>query len=61
MGEFAPYAVAAVVLAEERLVVLGQVAGSPEPIPVGTEVELVVEPLYEDDEREYLVWKWRTP
>ena len=42
-----------------RGVVLGQVAGPSEPIPIGTEVELVVEPLYEDDDHEYLVWKWR--
>ena len=58
-GPFEPYAVAAVALAEERLVVLGQVAGSSEPIQIGTEVDLVVEPLYEDDDHEYLVWKWR--
>jgi uncharacterized protein len=58
-GPFEPYAVAAVALAAERLVVLGQISGSSEPIPIGTEVELVVEPLYEDDDHRYLVWKWR--
>ena len=26
---------------------------------MGTEVELVLDTLYEDDEHEYLVWKWR--
>ena len=26
---------------------------------VGTEVELVLDTLYEDDDHEYLVWKWR--
>ena len=26
---------------------------------MGTEVELVVDTLFEDDDNEYLVWKWR--
>jgi len=26
---------------------------------VGEEVELVLDTLYEDDEHEYVVWKWR--
>jgi hypothetical protein len=26
---------------------------------VGDEVELVLDTLYEDDEHEYVVWKWR--
>jgi uncharacterized OB-fold protein len=56
---FEPYGVAAVELTEERMVVLGQVAGSTAPLAVGTEVELVVDTLYEDDEREYVVWKWK--
>ena len=57
---FEPYGVAAVELAEERMVVLGQVAGNAtEPLAVGAEVELVVEGLFEDDDNEYLVWKWR--
>ena len=56
---FVPYGVAAVELDEERMVVLGRVDGDT-PIPVGTEVELVVDTLYEDEDSEYLVWKWRT-
>jgi len=28
-------------------------------LAVGTEVELVVDVLYEDDDHQYLVWKWR--
>jgi|GEM_PF-6128805 len=28
-------------------------------LAVGTEVELVLDTLYEDDDHEYLVWKWR--
>jgi hypothetical protein len=56
---FEPYAVAAVELAEERMIVLGQVAGPIEGLRVGAEMELVVGTLYEDGENEYLVWKWR--
>ena len=55
---FVPYGVAAVELNEERMVVLGRVEGDI-PNPIGTEVELVVDTLYEDDDGEYLVWKWR--
>jgi uncharacterized OB-fold protein len=59
MGPFEPYVVAAVELPDEQMVVLGQVLGTSEPLAVGTAVELVTDTLYEDDEREYLVWKWR--
>lgn len=54
-----PYAIAAVELAEERMVILGAVAGDASGLAVGSEVELIVDTLYEDDEHEYLVWKWR--
>jgi uncharacterized protein len=57
---YVPFCIAAVELAEEKMVVMGQV--SPEvtvdQLTVGTEVELVLDVLYEDDEHEYLVWKW---
>jgi hypothetical protein len=58
---FQPYAIAAVELAEERMVVLGQVApGVPtSSLEVGMRMDLVADPLYADDEHEYLVWKWR--
>lgn len=56
---FEPYAVAAVWLAEERMVVLGRVAGEHAGLSVGATVELVLDTLFEDDEHEYLVWKWR--
>ena len=58
---FEPYAIAAVELAEERMVVLGQLAGgaSIDDLRVGQEVELVLETLYEDDENAYVVWKWQ--
>ena len=56
---FEPYAIAAVELADERIVVLGQVAGEAATLGIGTEVELVVDTLSEDDDHEYLMWKWR--
>ena len=58
---FVPYTVAAVELAEEKLVVLGQVDAGIDPadLRVGAEVELAVGTLYEDDDHEYVVWKWR--
>jgi uncharacterized OB-fold protein len=58
---FVPYTVAAVELARERMVVLGQLDSGVDPasLEVGQEMELVLGTLYEDDEHEYLVWKWR--
>jgi uncharacterized protein len=58
---FVPYAVAAVELEREKMVVLGQVAGGVgcDQLHAGQEMELVLDTLYEDDANEYLVWKWR--
>ena len=58
---FEPYTVAAVELGEERMVVMGQLADGVDPasLEVGMEMELVLGTLYEDDENEYVVWKWR--
>jgi uncharacterized OB-fold protein len=58
---FRPYAIAAVELADERMVVLGQVVPETgvDDLAVGMEMELTVGTLYEDDEAEYLIWKWR--
>ncbi len=58
---FEPYGVAAVELAKERMVVLGQLATGTDiaGLTVGAEMELVVEPLYEDDESVHTVWKWQ--
>ena len=58
---FVPYAIAAVELAEERMVVLGQMAEGTEvsDLKAGMEVELVLEKLYEDDASEYMVWRWK--
>jgi uncharacterized OB-fold protein len=57
---FVPYAVAAVELEAEKMVVLGQVDGAGvEQLEAGQQMELVLGTLYEDSEAEYLVWKWR--
>jgi uncharacterized protein len=58
---YVPFALAAVELADEQMVVMGQLIPGVgvNDLKVGTEVELVLDTLYEDDEHEYLVWKWR--
>ena len=58
---FEPYALAAVELAQEKMVVLGQVARgfSLAELEVGMPMALVVETLFEDEQTEYLVWKWK--
>ena len=57
---FVPYAIAAVELEEEKLVVLGQVDGAAvEDLEAGMEMELTLAPLFEEDGREVMVWKWR--
>jgi uncharacterized OB-fold protein len=58
---YQPFALAAVELAEEKMVVMGQVSASVDvaDLRIGTEVEVTVDTLYEDDDHEYLVWKWR--
>jgi uncharacterized OB-fold protein len=58
---FEPYGVAAVELAEEQMVVLGQLAAGTDvgALALGREMELIVEPLYETDDEVRTVWKWR--
>ncbi|MGE4650379.1 MAG: benzoylsuccinyl-CoA thiolase, partial [Myxococcota bacterium] len=57
---YVPVTVAAVELEAEKMVVLGQVADAGvEDLEVGAEMELVFSTLFEDDENEYVVWKWR--
>jgi hypothetical protein len=60
-GDYEPFAHAAVELAEEQMVILGQVAKGygVADLKVGQEVELVVEDLYSDDDHDYVVYKWR--
>jgi len=59
--EHEPFALAAVELADEQIVVLGQVAHgySVDDLSVGAPVELVVEPLYEVDGVEHLIYRWK--
>ena len=57
---FEPYTLAAVELAKEKMVILGQVAGATvTDLKVGMEMELVIDTLFEDDEHEHTVWKWK--
>ena len=59
--EHVPFALAAVELAEEQMVVLGQVAEGygVADLAVGAPVELVVEPLYEIDGVAHLIYRWK--
>ena len=59
---YVPFALAAVELEAEGIVVLGQVADgyTVDDLAIGAEVELVVEPLYEDDDTTTrTIWKWK--
>jgi uncharacterized OB-fold protein len=58
---FVPYTVAAVELAAERMVVLGQLAPGIDPatLELGMEMELVLDTLFEDETAEHVVWKWK--
>ncbi len=57
---FEPYALAAVELSDEGIVVLGQVAKGvrAEELHVGMEMQLEIDALYRDDDHEYLVYVW---
>lgn len=59
--EFRPFAIAAVELAAEQMVVLGQVADGygVADLQVGQQVELVVEELYADADTSYLIYRWK--
>jgi uncharacterized protein len=59
---YEPFALAAVELEGEGIVVLGQVADGygVDDLAVGAPVELVVETLYADDDgRERTIWRWK--
>jgi uncharacterized protein len=53
--------VAVVELAEEQIVVLGQLAEglTVDDVKVGDDVELVVEPLYELEGATHLIYRWK--
>jgi uncharacterized protein len=57
---FVPYTVCAVELETEQMVVLGQLATGADPslLDVGMPMELVLGPLFEDEDHEYVVWQW---
>ena len=60
--EHEPFCIAAVELAADGLVVLGQVVPgvAVADLAVGTEVELVLDTLFtDDDDRDVIVWKWK--
>jgi uncharacterized OB-fold protein len=58
---YVPFCIAAVELSKEQMIVMGQVVSGVDvtELSVGQEVELVLDVLHEDDEHEYLVWKWQ--
>lgn len=57
---FEPFAIAAVSLEDEGMVVMGQVADgyTVEDLRVGMQVELVLETLFTEDDVENLIWRW---
>ena len=58
---YEPFAIAAVELEREKMVVLGQVVPgvSVADLEVGMPMELVLDTLNEDESNEYVVYKWR--
>ena len=58
---FEPYAIAAVELDKEKMIVLGQVIEGVQvsEMKAGMDMELVLETLFEDDESEKITWKWK--
>ncbi len=58
---FEPYALAAVTLEKEQMTIMAQVADDlgVEALKVGMEMELVLQPLHEDEEDTKVTWKWR--
>ena len=58
---FEPYTIAAVELAGERLVVLGQMVAGTDPatLRVGQEVEVTLGVLFRDGDTDHLMWQWR--
>jgi uncharacterized OB-fold protein len=58
---YVPFAIAAVELEKEKMIVLGQVASGVgvEALKIGLAVELVLETLYADAEKDRVTWKWK--
>ncbi|MGI9287968.1 MAG: Zn-ribbon domain-containing OB-fold protein [Pseudomonadales bacterium] len=58
---FVPFAIAAVQLEREDMIIMGQLAAgiTVDDVTTGTEVELVLEPLFEKDGQQHMIWKWQ--
>jgi uncharacterized OB-fold protein len=58
---FVPYTIAAVELADEQMVVLGQLDPDIDPgvLTTGMEMQLTLGTLFSDADHDYTVWKWR--
>lgn len=58
---YVPFAIAAVELEREQMIVLGQVAADygVDDLKVGQEVELVLETLYREGDVDKVTWKWK--
>jgi hypothetical protein len=58
---FEPYAIAAVHLEKEQMVVLGQVVSgvAVDALEVGMPMQLVLETLHEDEDGDRVIWKWQ--
>lgn len=58
---YVPFTIAAVELAQEKMIVLGQVVEgvNVSDLKAGMEMELVLAPLSEDDSAVKLTWKWQ--
>ena len=58
---FVPFALAAVELGDEKMVILGQVADGfgVDDLKVGMEMELTLGTLFEDDKSETITWQWK--
>lgn len=59
--DFTPFAIAAVHLETEGLVILGQLVPGVgvEDVAVGDEVDVTVGTLFGDDEHDYQIWRWQ--
>ena len=57
---FVPYAIAAVELKKEKMVVLGQIVEGVqvEDLKAGMSMKLKLDRLYEKENQEFMVWKW---
>lgn len=58
---YIPYAIAAVELEKEKMIILGQVAKgvTVSDLTVGQSVKLVLETLHEDEKENKIIWKWQ--